>query len=237
MVINVQKPYMRHGRKKRSSRIVQALDNGVQADAPDAGRRQRRAAETRLKLFRCALQLIAVRGFPNVTVEDITEAADVGKGTFFNYFATKDHVLGVMAEIQLGKVREAVSLTGQGRQAMHSVLHRLMVRLAEEPGRSPDLARALISSFLASESVRKIIVGNMREGHKMIAEVVAVGQKRGEINPRLQKEQVATQLLQAEMGTILLWSTQGEPALKVWIEDSFQHFWRGIAVSGQEQEP
>jgi AcrR family transcriptional regulator len=51
--------------------------------------------------------LIAERGFPNVTVEDITEAADVGKGTFFNYFATKDHVLGVMAEIQLGKVREA----------------------------------------------------------------------------------------------------------------------------------
>ncbi len=71
------------------------------------GRRQRRAAETRLRLFRCALQLIAERGFPNVTVEDITEAADVGKGTFFNYFESKDHVLGVMAEIQLGKVREA----------------------------------------------------------------------------------------------------------------------------------
>jgi AcrR family transcriptional regulator len=228
---------MRHGRKIHSSQAVHALAAGGQADAPGAGRRQRRAAETRLRIFRCALQLIAERGFPNVTVEDITEAADVGKGTFFNYFATKDHVLGVMAEIQLSKVREAVSLTGQGRRAMHSVLHRLMLRLAEEPGRSPDLARALISSFLASESVRKIIVGNMREGHKMIAEVVTAGQKRGEINPRLQKEQVATQLLQAEMGTILLWSTQGEPALKVWIEDSFQHFWRAIAVSGKEQEP
>ena len=73
------------------------------------GRRQRRAAETRLRLFRCALQLFAERGFQNVTVEDITEAADVGKGTFFNYFETKDHVLGVMAEIQLGKVREAAA--------------------------------------------------------------------------------------------------------------------------------
>src|SRR5664279_3014388 len=79
------------------------------------GRRQRRAAETRLRLFRCALQLIAERGFPNVTVEDITEAADVGKGTFFNYFATKDHVLGVMPEIQLGKLREAVLAAEQGR--------------------------------------------------------------------------------------------------------------------------
>ena len=38
------------------------------------GRRQRRAAETRLRLFRCALQLFAERGFANVTVEEITEA-------------------------------------------------------------------------------------------------------------------------------------------------------------------
>jgi len=227
---------MSSGQKKRSALLVQALAAGGHADPPGAGRRQRRAAETRLRLFRCALQLIAERGFPNVTVEDITEAADVGKGTFFNYFATKDHVLGVMTEIQLGKVREAVSVTGQGKKAIHSVLHRLMLRLAEEPGRSPDLARALISSFLASKSVRKMIVGNMMEGHKMIAEVVAAGQKRGEIDPRLQKERVATQLMQATMGTILLWSAHGESALKEWIEDSFQHFWRAVAVSGQGQK-
>jgi len=200
------------------------------------GRRERRAAETRLRLFRCALHLIAERGFPNVTVEDITEAADVGKGTFFNYFATKEHVLGVMAEIQLGKVQEAVAVAGLGKQSIRTVLRRLMLRLAEEPGRSPDLARAVISSFLASESLRKIIVGKMAEGHTMIAGMVAAGQKRGEIAPRLQKEKVATQLLQAVMGTILLWSAHAEPALKTWIEDSFQHFWRAIAASGQESK-
>ncbi len=123
----------------------------------DMGRRERRAEETRVRLFRCALRLIAERGYANVTVEDITELADVGKGTFFNYFETKDHVLGVMAEIQLGKVREAASLAGEGKQSIQSVLHRLVMLLAEEPGRSPSLARALISSFLASEAVRSII--------------------------------------------------------------------------------
>ena len=221
------------GQSERSVALPSSLTAG---NPPGAGRRQRRAAETRLRLFRCALQLIAERGFPNVTVEDITEAADVGKGTFFNYFATKDHVLGVMTEIQLGKVTEAFSLASQGKQTIHTVLHRLMLRLAEEPGRSPDLARALISSFLASEGVRKIIVGNMIEGHKMIAEVVAAGQKRGEIDPHLQKEKVATQLMQAAMGTILLWSAHGESALKEWIEDSFQHFWRAVALSGRGQK-
>jgi len=182
------------------------------------------------------LQLIAERGFPNVTVEDITEAADVGKGTFFNYFATKDHVLGVMAEIQLGKVREALTAAERGKQSIHFVLHRLMLRLAEEQGRSPDLARALISSLLASEDVRAVIARNMREGRRMIAQVVAAGQERGEIDPRLKKEKVALQLMQTCMGTVLLWSLDSVPALKTRIEDSFQHFWRAVALSGKGQK-
>jgi AcrR family transcriptional regulator len=199
-----------------------------------AGRRERRASETRMRLFRSALQQFAERGFSNVTVEDITEAADVGKGTFFNYFETKDHVLGVMAEIQLSKVNAAALVSAQGKQTIHSVLHRLVLRLAEEPGRSPSLARAMISSFLASEGVRAIIERKMEEGRKTIAELVAAGQTRGEINPRLDNEKVAIQFMQSVMGTILLWSLHGEPALRVRIEDSFQHFWRSVATSGNE---
>ena len=218
-----------------------ALPDGLPAGkAPrraGMGRRERRGAETRLKLFRCALQLIAERGFSNVTVEQITEAADVGTGTFFNYFVSKDHVLGVMAEIQLRKMREALLLGGNSKRAIHSVLHHLMLRLVEEPGRSPSLARAFISSFQASEGVRSIIGSNMREGLKMIAEVVAAGQERHEIDPRLKKDKVANQLLQTCMGTVLLWSLHGEPALEARMEDSFQHFWRSIANSGREQEP
>jgi hypothetical protein len=70
----------------------------------------------------------------------------------------------------------------------------------------------------------------------MIAEVVAAGQERGEIDPGLKKKVVATQLLQTCMGTVLLWSLHGEPPLKTWIEDSFEHFWRAIVLTDQEQE-
>ena len=222
---------MKNGHTSHSATLLEALASNNLPHLQGMGRRQRRAAETRVRLFRCALQLFAERGFPNVTVEDITETADVGKGTFFNYFESKDHVLGVMAEIQLGKVREALRLAESGKQSTYSVLHRLFLRVGEEPGRSPDLARALISSFLASESVRGLIDRNMSEGRKIVAQVVAAGQKRGEIDPRLKKEKVAIQLQQAFMGTLLLWSLHGKPALEAWIEESFQHFWRAIAVS------
>ncbi|MGD0521458.1 MAG: TetR/AcrR family transcriptional regulator [Terracidiphilus sp.] len=227
---------MSKSQKNRLARRAGARGAGPVSHPSGMGRRQRRAAETRIRLFRCALQLIAARGFPNVTVEDITETADVGKGTFFNYFESKEHVLGVMAEIQLSKVREAALLAVKGKHTIHSVLHRLVLRLAEEPGRSPSLARAMTSSFLASEPVRVIIDRNMREGRKAIAEIVAAGQERGEIDRRLKKKKIAIQLQQMLMGTVLLWSLHGEPELKAWLEDSFQHFWRAIA-SGREQKP
>jgi AcrR family transcriptional regulator len=76
-------------------------------ETSSVGRRNRRAAETRLRLFRCALQLVAERGLPRVTVEDITEAADVGKGTFFNYFESKNHLLATIVDVSLEGPRGA----------------------------------------------------------------------------------------------------------------------------------
>ena len=76
----------------------------------------------------------------------------------------------------------------------------------------------------------------MREGRKAIAEIVAAGQERGEINRRLKKKKIAIQLQQMLMGTVLLWSLHENPDLEAWIEDSFQQFWRAIAT-GRELKP
>ena len=69
------------------------------------GRRERRCEETRENIFRAALQLFAERGFNATTIEAITEAADVGKGTFFNYFENKESLLLEYGELQMGKIR------------------------------------------------------------------------------------------------------------------------------------
>src|SRR5256885_11018034 len=67
-------------------------------------RRLRRSAELRERLFRAALSLFAKKGYAETTVEDITQEADLGKGTFFNYFPSKEHVLMAFGEMQLAKL-------------------------------------------------------------------------------------------------------------------------------------
>src|ERR1700738_3238919 len=82
------------------------MGSSLTTTSPD--RRQRRSSQIRERLFRAALDLFAQHGFADTTVEDITNAADLGKGTFFNYFPSKDHLLLAFAEMQLTKLQSII---------------------------------------------------------------------------------------------------------------------------------
>src|SRR5260370_5526896 len=106
------------------------------------GRRERRKAETRERLFRAAMRLFAERGFFETTTENITEAADVGLGTFFNYFPSKHHVFTVLSEKQIEKVKAACRQAEAGsriRKALENLIHSS----ANKPGQIPHLTPTL----------------------------------------------------------------------------------------------
>ena len=91
-----------------------------------------------------------------------------------------------------------------------------------------------MSSFLASRVVRERMQANMAEGRRMIEQIVVIGQKRREIDPKLKGKQVALLLQQTFMGTVLMWSLHEGRKLQSVVELSFRFFWRAIAVGKEE---
>jgi AcrR family transcriptional regulator len=60
---------------------------------PVEGRRERKRRETRERIAEAAKKLFLKNGFDGTTIEDITEAADVSKRTFFGYFPSKEDLI------------------------------------------------------------------------------------------------------------------------------------------------
>jgi AcrR family transcriptional regulator len=72
----------------------------------ELSRRERKKEETRRRIFEAAIGLFRTKGFEATTVDEITEKADVGRGTFFNYFPKKDSVLAYLSEERLAIAEE-----------------------------------------------------------------------------------------------------------------------------------
>ena len=54
-------------------------------------------ARTRARLLEIALQVISERGFDAPTIDDFIAAAGVARGTFYNYFKTREDILSAAA--------------------------------------------------------------------------------------------------------------------------------------------
>jgi len=194
------------------------------------GRRARRQAETRARILRAALDLFARQGFFATTVEQITEAADVGKGTFFNYFPSKEHALAGFGEIQVSKVQGALVEIRRGAGPVRAVLRRLARALAEEPSRSPCLVRGLLAALSSSESFLKVMRRHLARGRRLLAQIVAEGQQRGEIRGDIMPTELARLFQQTFFGALLLWALYPSSQLQGRLDTTLDLFWSGVAA-------
>jgi AcrR family transcriptional regulator len=195
--------------------------------SPD--RRQRRSAELRERLFRAALDLFAEKGFAETTVEDITNAADVGKGTFFNYFPSKDHILLAFGQMQLEKLQTSVEDAHRSNEPMPVFLRTLRARMTEEPSRNPAIVRAILQANLSSPPVREAMGKNHARAQALLTQLIQLGQDRGEIRKDLSATELAYVFRETVFGTLLLWSLFGDATLPARIDTAFSVLWTGLA--------
>lgn len=196
---------------------------------PRSDRRQRRSAELRERIFRAALDLFARKGFAETTVEDITNAADVGKGTFFNYFPSKDHILLAFGEMQLGKLQTAVEEAQNSAEPVGTFLKVLRTRMTEEPARNPAIVRAILQAHLSSAPVREVMGKNHARAQALLTRFIELGQNRGEIRKDFPATELAFVFRQTVFGTLLLWSLFGDATLPDRIDTALRVLWTGLA--------
>ncbi len=172
--------------------------------------------------------MFAKKGFLETTVEDITNAADVGKGTFFNYFPSKDHILLAFGEMQLGKLQTAMDEARKISMPLPDFLRSLGTKMTEEPIRHPAIVRAFLQAYLSSTPVRATMLELQNRVLALHSQMIQLGQERGEIREDLPPTEIAQVFRQTIFGTLLLWSLSGDGSLQTRIEAAFEVLWSGL---------
>jgi AcrR family transcriptional regulator len=200
----------------------------VHSSAPAIGRRERHRQDVRARLFRAAIELFGVRGFTATTVEDITELADVGKGTFFNYFPSKEHLLMAYSDGRVDKIRAALEKARTGREPISSVLRHLNGAMVSESSHTQQFACSMLVTMISSIPVRKLACTRMEEGRALGAQLMAIGQERGEIRSDIDAAELYFLFQQMAFGAVFFFALKEVGNREKYFKSSFDLFWSGI---------
>ena len=149
------------------------------------GRRERKKLQSRKMILEAAISEFSKKGYKETSVADIMTAADLGIGTFYNYFASKEELLFSL----LGRLGETIRMAlAEARSAERNSLELLEVG-ARVTAKFLDENRFVMPLFL-SVSHHKPQEGPEGKPHpsrmapqvkRVFTEIIREGQKAGEI--------------------------------------------------------
>jgi AcrR family transcriptional regulator len=162
--------------------------------APDPGpsRRERKKERTRRAIYEAAMRLFARAGFGAVTIADICEAADVGRGTFFLHFPSKAALLYEFNQRVAEEFR--ASLT-EPRAPAREELCALVERMSVELVAQAEIMTAMLAEFFASPEALAAASVHGNALPELVTEIIRRGQERGEFGRRIDARLAAASFL------------------------------------------
>lgn len=134
------------------------------------GRRARKRTENREKLMAAARVLFADQGVEDTTIQEITDEADLGFGTFYNHFEDKDELIDEVLTHTVatqGALINSITEKIEDPAEVISVSHRYFIRMAtHDPGWAWLLVRLELSHDIALRSLAPFARKNLDRGTK-----------------------------------------------------------------------
>lgn len=172
---------------------MKALQVTHESEAPPESRRERQKADRRRRIYEAAMSLFGEKGFEQTTVQEITDRADVGKGTFFNYFPSKDAILLYYQEQLLEELTRAVeAFPGESPAEKLRYLFSYSVSQCRREGRLfISLLRECFSRPVLIEADKQTQTDITERINELIGAAVAAGDFRKDLDIELASQLVA----------------------------------------------
>ena len=144
--------------------------------------RSQAAADKRRLILDAAVRAFARHGFHACRVSDIADEAGVAYGLVYHYFDSKDEVLDTLFldrwSVLLELIREVDSRAMPVREKLFAIASFIIDSYAHDP----ELMKVIIVEVTrAANSFGRRHIGVIDQAYELIAEIVATGQRDGEL--------------------------------------------------------
>ncbi|SMC72670.1 transcriptional regulator, TetR family [Desulfocicer vacuolatum DSM 3385] len=166
---------------------------------PKLTKRKLQAIETKNRIYETGVELMELKGFENITIDEISKKAGVSVGAFYHHFKSKEDILYKLFE-SADEFMETKSIdTLEGTTASIKILFffEYLAKLYIYYG--IDIIKALYKTqtklFLCTTSVRFVMLHN----------IVSQGIEQGEIDPSFSAEETTKFLFTGARGIAFNW--------------------------------
>ncbi|MDD2921615.1 MAG: TetR/AcrR family transcriptional regulator [Anaerolineales bacterium] len=189
-------------------------------------RTQKRQKETKERIFRVAMEMFAKNSFENTTVSDITEAADIGKGTFFTYFPTKEAVFKQLGEITMEMMSATAEEGIKAKQPIPLVLKNTLTASAEWHEANKPITQQMVRLNVSMEPNTP----NKKRFLELLTNLIRIGQENGELNNEINVQDAALVLAAIYFTAVSVWALTENVSLRERLESAVDIVLKGLSA-------
>lgn len=161
--------------------------------------------QTKSRIVSAAWKLFYQYGYDNTTIDDIVEASNTSKGSFYHYFESKDSLLGSLSYLFDEKYEELLETMDPGLDPLDKLIYmNRELFLMIENTVSVTLLCRLFAAQLTTKGERHLLEPD-RTYYKLLRQITIEGQQKGIFRDDLSINDITRAYAMFERGMMYDW--------------------------------
>lgn len=171
--------------------------------------REKKKIETKNKIFEVAGRLFKEKGFESTSIDEITEQAGIGKGTFFNYFPTKEALLLYFGEQRDELIYSLIENELATGCSTRDKIKNLLAFLAEHYEKDKELTKLLVFEYIKYIRFTELKSDEDKKRRyrliKILNDLLEEGVREGDVRSTLDIKKATETLIAIYLFSLMAW--------------------------------
>ncbi|OEH94540.1 TetR/AcrR family transcriptional regulator [Bacillus solimangrovi] len=176
--------------------------------------REQRKRDLKEKIFIESIRLFSEKGFAHVSVSEITKACGIAKGTFYNYYPTKESVLLYLGQSQMELI---ANIPNDKEMTLKKKIMEMFVRLTSRYEEYPTLFKTAIAEMMRTTVVMDDEVNTIQRFNDLLASILKEEIECGRVEVLGQQDDVVCILVGTYFSSLMFW-INNEQSVEVFTE-------------------